>query len=241
MPILGNLSEFPLPEVLLLIGTRTGRLRLLDVPEFGVMDIDFSEGEVHAMHIGKTTLTESQSMTAKLSAVVQAQAGMFEFKIHRIDSVSRAQPLMVNELVISLVCYVDEQIARQNMPDSPHNWYMLEFPQPEIWIEPELHEFFLKARHYLVTGVHCDDLAEKLKLKVPEVHKSLTNLRLLGLIKMVDGAETVQISEIDMEEQVARKSNEFLRAARAVHELKKITGRILAPKKPLEGDAAAAA
>ena len=33
MPIVGNLSEFPLPEVLILIGLRTGRLRLLDVPE----------------------------------------------------------------------------------------------------------------------------------------------------------------------------------------------------------------
>ena len=77
MPIIGNLSEFPLPEVLLLIGVRTGRLRLLDVPEFGIMDFDFSNGEAQAMHLGSKTLTEAGEMIEKLSAVVQARASMF--------------------------------------------------------------------------------------------------------------------------------------------------------------------
>jgi len=62
MPILGDLSEFPLPEVLLLIGVRTGRLRLLDVPEFGIMDVDFSNGEVQSMHMGKKNFHRSERL-----------------------------------------------------------------------------------------------------------------------------------------------------------------------------------
>jgi hypothetical protein len=230
MPILGNLSEFPLPEVLLLIGARTGRLRLLDVPEFGVLDIDFFNGEVHSLHIGKQTLTEINDLIDKLSAVVQANGGMFEFKMHSVVPVKRPRPLTITQLVMSLVCHVDEQVARQQA--APHYWYVLETPEPEIWIEPELHAFFTAARPSLTTGVYRDQLAEKLKLNPELVHKNLTNLRLLGLIKMIDGAETVPLSGVNVQEKISRKTNDFIRASRATGEIQRITGRLPKIEKP---------
>ncbi len=230
MPILGNLSEFPLPEVLLLIGARTGRLRLLDVPEFGILEVDVFNGEVHALHIGDRTLTEIADLIEKLSAVVQAQGGMFEFKMHSVLPVARPRPLTIAQLVMSLVCHVDEQVARLHA--APHHWYMLETPQPEIWIEPELHEFFLAARPSLTTGAYRDELAEQLKLDTGVVHKNLTNLRLLGVIKLVDGAETVPLAGINVPEKISRKSNDFLRASRAAGEIQRITSRLPSIEKP---------
>jgi hypothetical protein len=223
MPILGNLSEFPLPEVLLLIGSRTGRLRLLDVPEFGIMDIDFSSGEVQALHLGNKTLTESNDMLAKLSAVVQAQGGMFEFQLHPVTSVSRDQPLLINQLVMSLVCYVDEQMARQKVTAPSGHQYILEDPEPEIWIEPELNVFFIAARPFLVNGIHLDDLAKRLHMEVSFIHIHLTNLRLLGLIKLIDEADVAEIAEMQVQEKISRKSNEFLRASRVANELQRIS------------------
>lgn len=223
MPILGNLSEFPLPEVLLLIGVRTGRLRLLDVPEFEIMDIDFSNGETHALHLGDKTFTEIGDIIDKFSAIVQAQAGMFEFKSQPVTPVARPKPLTVNELVLSLICYVDEQLARQRAAVSPHCWYMLEITQPDIWIEPDLHTFFLAAQSYLATGIHPDDLAERMNLDISFVRKNLTNLRLLGQVKMIDGAETVPLVDVNMQKEISRKSSEFLRASRTAGEMKKIS------------------
>jgi len=223
MPILGNLSEFPLPEVLLLIGSRTGRLRLLDVPEFGIMNIDFSCGEVHALHIGSTTLTESSDMLAKLSAVVQAQGGMFEFQLHPVTSVPRAQPLLINQLVMALVCYVDEQVAREQVTPPSQQHYILEDPEPEIWIEPELNVFFIAARPFLIDGIHLDDLAKRLQMDVSQIHIHLTNLRLLGLVKLIDASDTAEIAEMQVQEKISRKSNEFLRAARVANELQRIS------------------
>lgn len=231
MPILGNLSEFPLPEVLLLIGVRTGRLRLLDVPEFGVLEVDFFNGEVHSLHIGAKTLTEVPDLVDKLSSVVQAQGGMFEFRMHSVIPVARRQPLTTTQLVMSLVCHVDEQVARQKVSE-PHHWYILETPQPEIWIEPELNGFFLAARSFLTTGAYRDDLAERLGLDPSVVHKNLTNLRLLGLIKLVDGAATVPLAGIDVQEKISRKSNEYLRASRAAGEIHRVTGKLPSIKKP---------
>jgi hypothetical protein len=223
MPILGNLSEFPLPEVLLLIGSRTGRLRLLDVPEFGIMDIDFSSGEVQALHLGNKVLTESGDLLAKLSAVVQAQGGMFEFQLHPVTSVSRAQPLLINQLVMALVCYVDEQVARQQVKPRSGQQYILEDPEPEIWIEPELNVFFIAARPFLIDGIHLDDLAKRLQMEVSQLHIHLTNLRLLGLVKLIDETDVAEMAERDVQEKISRKSNEFLRAARAANELQKIS------------------
>jgi hypothetical protein len=230
MPILGNLSEFPLPEVLLLIGARTGRLRLLDVPEFGILEIDFFNGEVHSLHMGNRSLTEAVDMIEKLSAVIQAKGGMFEFRMHSVIPVSRPRPLTATQLVMSLVCHVDEQMARQQAV--PHHWYVLETPQPEIWIEPELHEFFVAAKPFLTKGAYRDDLAERLKLNPDVVHKNLTNLRLLGLIKLVDGASTVPLAGIEMQEKVSRKSNDFLRASRAAGQIQRITGNLPSIEKP---------
>jgi len=232
MPILGNLSEFPLPEVLLLIGSRTGRLRLLDVPEFGILDVDISEGEAQAMHMGAKTFTEVGEMIEKLSAVVQAAGGMFEFRLFPVIPVARSRPLMINQLVMSLVCYVDQQVARQRALASPHYWYVLEVTQPDIWIEPDLHSFFIRARSFLATGIHLSDLAERLDLDVSVVHQNLTNLRLLGQIKMVDGAETVPLADVNAQEKVSRKSIEFLRASRAASEIKKLSGKLPPAKNP---------
>jgi hypothetical protein len=226
MPIIGNLSEFPLPEVLLLIGVRTGRLRLLDVPEFGIMDVDLSNGEVQAMHLGSQRFTEAGDMIEKLSAVVQAQGGMFEFRVHPVTEVTRQRPLIVNQLVMSLVCHVDELVAQQQASASHNYWYTLESPRPEIWIEPELHSFFLAACSHLGAGIQLEELANRLQLELNITQQNLTNLRLLGLVKLIDGTDTVRLEGGNLQEQVSRKSNEFLRASRAVGEMKRISGKL---------------
>lgn len=234
MPIVGNLSEFPLPEVLLLIGARTGRLRLLDVPAFGVLELDCFNGQVHSMYLGEATFTEVHEMIEKLSPVVQTQTGMFEFRAHAVVPVHRAQPLFINQLVMSLVCHVDEQLARRKTADHGHQWYMLESPQPEIWIEPELHEFFLAAKPFLVHGTYRDVLAERLKLNSGIVHTHLTNLRLLGLIKLIDGVETVPLTK-ELKEKISRKSNDFLRASRAASEIHRVSGHLPRIQYPTRG------
>jgi hypothetical protein len=232
MPVVGNLSEFPLPEVLLLIGQRTGRLRLLDIPEFGMLEVDVFNGQAHSLYLGTKTFTEVSEMIEKLSSVVQAQTGMFEFRGQAVVPVVRAQPLFINQLVMSLVCHVDERMARQRATTTGHHWYMLQTPQPEIWIEPELHEFFLTAKPFLITGAYPDNLAERLKLDATTVHKNLTNLRLLGLVKLIDGVSTVPLARIDIEEKVSRKSSEFLKAARAASEIQRVTGNLPRIEKP---------
>jgi len=227
MPIVGNLSEFPLPEVLILIGLRTGRLRLLDIPEFGVLDIDISNGEVQAMHIGADRFTETLNMLDKLGAIVQAGSGMFEFRMTQVSLVVRAHSLTVHDLVMKLVCYVDEQTARLQMAPAANQRHRLVVPQPEIWVDPELNQFFHAARPFLTTGVTLADLAQQLQMEPRLVHKNLTHLRSLGLIDLNYGETSVRKEEeAERREEAARKKNALLRVTRMTDTIRKLSTRL---------------
>ena len=114
MPLVGNLTEFPLPEVLLLIGSRTGRLRLYDAPDIVSIEMDLSEGHAHGLHIGESFLTETSQIVAELSFLIETGEGMFEFLAQPIVSVRHDRSLPINELVMLLVLHVDEKLAKQN-------------------------------------------------------------------------------------------------------------------------------
>jgi hypothetical protein len=206
-----------------MIGCRTGTLRLYDVPEFGILDIDFSNGELQAMKLGNQIITDTDIVVAKLSEVVQSREGMFEYRMHAVDLVERSQPVLINRLVIALVYYVDEQLKKRTSL-SPEHWYMLGPTQSEIWMEPELKAFLQAAEPYLVPGVHAEELAQWLKVDLTKTLENLYSLLQLGLIKEVDNAEHARAAALL--EQIASKNSEFEMAVQ-VSDLIRRTGSLL--------------
>ena len=109
----GNLKQFPLPEVLLFLGPRTGRLRLYDVPKYAMMDLDLSQGQAHSLHLGGIQLTEMNEIVAELSVIVETGDGRFEFLDEQVASVPREQPLLINDLVMAMVVQVDQKLSQK--------------------------------------------------------------------------------------------------------------------------------
>ena len=226
MPIVGNLSEFPLPEVLLLIGARTGSLRLFEVPSYGMIAIDLSEGQAHALHLGSAHLTAPDAIVAELSVIVEAGAGMFEFRAQPVESVRQGQPLEISYLVMKLVLHVDEKLARQRTLMARDLFYRLETPVPDIWIDPILNEFFEKCRPHLAEGIQSEELATELGLDNDAVRLNLDHLRQVGIIKVLDGIEIEQNREAMLKEKISKKTSAFQLAAEA-SDLIKRTGKLL--------------
>ncbi len=226
MPLTGNLSEFPLPEVLLLIGSRTGRLRLYNAPDFHPMEIDLSEGQAHGLHIGATLLTVTRQIVAELSSLVETGDGMFEFSAQPIVSVARDEPLLVTELVMLLVLHVDEKLAKQNALLAPQLFYMLETAVPETGIQPELNLFYLQSRQLLAGGVRAEDLAEYLGLEEPLVKTSLDSLHQLGVVKLLETSDVETLRQMMLEQEISDKSSEFQMAVEA-SDLIRRTGKLL--------------
>jgi hypothetical protein len=215
MPIVGNLSEFPLPEVLLLIGSRTGCLRLYDIPTLADVEMDLSEGQAHALHIGETFATEPSHILAELSFIIESGDGMFEFTTQPIVSVRRAEALPINELVMLLVLHVDEKLAKQRALMSPELFYLLETPPPRMAIDSRLQLFFQQSRQLLSGGVRSEDLAEYLGLDVDTVATDLNALHHFGFVKLMETSDVETLRQTMLGEEISQKNDDYLFAAEA--------------------------
>ena len=212
MPIHGDLDDFPLPEVLLLIGTRTGCLRLYDVPDCGIMELHLSEGSAYALQLGGTYLMEDREIVTQLSVVIGTGAGLFEFYRQPLSPVRREIPLPLSQLVMYLVLYVDEVLAKQRALRAGDTIYAIQNPVPEIWIDPSLDLFFQQCQKLLGHGTTSTAIARSLGLEKDDVELNLTYLRQLGFVKLLD-AEAMR--GIKLEQDIAHKRNEFQLAAEA--------------------------
>ena len=226
MPLVGSLSEFPLPEVLLLIGSRTGRLRIYDVPDILPVEIDLSESQAHGLHIGDYFVTERTQIVAELSFMVETGEGMFEFSAQPVVSVPRDELLPINELVMLLVLHVDEKLAKQRALLAPQLFYMLETPPPETAIDPNLNLFYQQSRQLLAEGVRAEDLADYLGLEQGVVRLNLDKLHQLGFVKLLETSDVEILREMMLEQEISKKSNEFLLAVEA-SDLIRRSGKLL--------------
>jgi len=226
MPLVGNLSEFPLPEVLLLIGSKTGRLRIYGMPEFAPVELDLAEGQAHGLHVGDTSLTEPSEIVAELSFLVETGDGMFEFSVQPVVPIRRTQPLPISEFVMLLVLHVDEKLAKQRALLAPQLYYVLETLPPKTWIDPGLNQFYLESRRLLADGVRSEDLADYLGLEVKVVRLNLDNLHQLGFVKLLETSDVEALREAMFEQEISQKSNEFQLAVEA-SDLIRRSGKLL--------------
>jgi len=215
MPLVGSLTEFPLPEVLLLLGCRTGRLRIYDVPEFFPVEMDLSEGHAHGLHIGDIFVTEPTQIISELSFMVESGDGMFEFSAQPVASVQRDEPLPLNELVMSLVLHVDEKLARRQALLAPQLFYILETPPPKTLIDPDLNQFYQQSRQLLAEGIRSEDLAEYLGMEAEIVGQNLDNLKQLGFVKLLETSDVETLRETQIKQNVSQKRHQYQLAVEA--------------------------
>jgi hypothetical protein len=226
MPLSGDLAEFPLPEVLLLIGSRTGRLRLFDAEEFVPMEIDLSAGFAHGLHIGSTLLLELRQIVAELSFAIETGSGRFEFTSQPIVTVTRDQPLAINELVMQLVLRVDEKLAKHRAVLAPELFYVLVAPVPASELEGDLKSFFLQSRYLLSGGVRSQDLSEYLGIDDEVTRLNLYHLHQLGLVRLIETTDVEALRESMVEQEITEKREDYQLAAEASDIIRR-SGRLL--------------
>ncbi len=226
MPIVGNLSEFPLPEVLLLIGSRTGCLRLYGSDEFTDVEIDLSDGSAHFLRIGQNLVSGREQIVAELSFIIETGEGMFEFYAQSIIPPNSEEALPTNELVMSLVLKVDEKLARRQAVLAPELFYILTTPAPDVLLDSGMRLFFHQSHHLLAGGVRAEDLAEYLGLSNDTVKLNLYNLHEAGLLKLVETTDVATLRKTMLSEEITQKNNDYQLAAEA-SELIRRSGKLL--------------
>ena len=215
MPLSGDLAEFPLPEVLLFIGSRTGRLRLCDAQEFVPIEIDLSEGHAHGLHIGEKMLIEQGQIVAELSYAIETGSGRFEFTSQPIVTVTRERPLAINELVMQLVLRVDEKLAKHRAVLAPELFYVLVAPMPTSELTGNLKLFYLQSRQLLSGGVRSQDLSEYLGIDEELTRLQLYQLHQLGMVRLIETTDVETLRETMLEQEISEKSQDYQLAAEA--------------------------
>jgi hypothetical protein len=207
MAISGNLSDFPLPEILLLIGRRTGRLRLFNAEEYLPMELDLSEGCAHGLHLNGNVIVEPPQIVAELAYAIETGEGTFEFTPQPVETVARLHPLALTDLALQVVMYVDESQAKHRAVLDPELFYVLVPSRPAGDLRGELKRFFQQSRHLLSGGVRSEDLAEYLGVDEAMARLQLFHLHQLGLVRLVEttDAEDLRRSLIegDLAEELA--------------------------------------
>jgi hypothetical protein len=226
MALVGNLTEFPLPEVMLLIGSRTGRLRVFNVTGLAPITIDLSQGNAHGLHIDKHFITDPEQIVSELSYMVETGEGQFEFTPQPIVSVRRDEPLPISELVMLLVLHVDEKLAKQRALLAPQLFYLLESPCRQPDLDSSLNLFFQQSRQLLSGGVRAEDLAEYLGLDEKMVRENLDQLHQFGIVKLMETSDVETLRAMMVQKEISNKSNEFQLAVEA-SELIRRSGKLL--------------
>lgn len=183
MPILGNLAEFPLPEVLHFIGGRTGRMKLLDVPGADHMELDTHAGLLYALQSGHEALEDVDAVIQKLSIVLQAERGMFEFSLLDETQIRVGLTIPLQSLAMELAFNVDKMNHDSRRLTHPHSRFVL-LQEPQIWLDHDLRQFYHYAREMIQNQATLAEIADFLGTEARIAASHLSKLRMLGFVDL---------------------------------------------------------
>lgn len=188
MAIFGDLLELQLPELLNLVGRRTGKLELLEVGKFKRVELHISTQCLKGIVIGDELLDDALLVRDKLASVMNETSGTFEF--HKVPEIALRGSLSISipQLLLSIASTIDEIDAYRKSFSHPNTIYKCLTPC-EVWLDEDLYLFFEKAQPYLNSGVDAQVLANKLDLSLDQIQLYLYKLRSVGKVSPIRAFE----------------------------------------------------
>ena len=183
MPVIGNLAEFPLPEVLHFIGSRTGRMKLLDVPGTEYMELDIATGYLCGLHTSGVPVEDPDRVLTHLSHALQASRGMFEFTILEPQYIRGSLQLPLQSLAMEMAYTVDQMNHETQKLFQPTSRFTL-LQDPQVWLELELRQFFHYAREMIYGQATLHEIADYLGMEEHVTASHLSKLRALGIVDL---------------------------------------------------------
>lgn len=192
MALFGNLEDFPLVELLSLIGSsqKTGVLELM-IPSRQNIYISFARGRIQGVTEGRRALDPFEGRFL-LMEIVNVRNGAFEF---HLMPVGIGYDWCVEGFLMLVASVEDEMEAyRNNLPDVRTHFSLRGNLKENILDEPLL-SFWRKARVYLERPISVRELAKVLHIPEEHVGYYLHKMRLLGLVEVRRAVFTERISE----------------------------------------------
>ncbi len=181
MAIFGTLEEMPLPELLTMLGKRTGKLKLTKLPQQQNYDLYLDKAKLKALHINGQGLANNLLVHEAIIKLLGFEQGIFEFQRLTQGQLEQSLDIAIDKLLLQTATEIDEiEAHRERFPDPKTRFKSS--GQVDIWIDNDLYTFWQSCSSLLNKGCSTEDIAQHLSLDMELVQLNLYKLRSLGKI-----------------------------------------------------------
>ena len=170
----------PAPEVLTILGRRTGKL-LLDLPNRDPYELHLHEATLWSLYVGGVPQTEVSMVLQHLSVLNRAREGRFEFVNTSSAALDHQLDLSRQELLARDAGGDDggdEALATTAMPDKGTRFRLK--PGSSEHVPENLQSFLASAQTFLTQGSSAEEVAQALGMSVLRTQIYFQRLRVLG-------------------------------------------------------------
>lgn len=184
MAIFGSLDELPIPEILSMLGQRSGHLKVWDLPDDKRCDLYIDKGRLKALRVNGRKVQEVFEVREEMVSLLSTKRGSFEFDRCAPEALQQGLNASIQQLLLSAATAIDEIAAyRNNFADPRTRFQML--TSFDTWTDQELAHFWERAESTLIEGASAQELADMLAINLEQVQLILYKLRSLGVIEPV--------------------------------------------------------
>ncbi len=181
MPFSGNLKELPFPEVLRLLGDRTGTLRIVDKNAGYRFSFLFSGGKLVSASDADQPILDTLELHSVIQRLSENEWASFAFEENRAGELSGHWTIPIEQILLSSLAAVrSPERFSAYLPHPGARFRAAAETTP--WLAGDLLAFWVTAERLLRSGSSANEIANTLLMPLPQVLLELFKLRLAGVI-----------------------------------------------------------
>lgn len=188
MAIFGNLADLPLPEVLMMIGNKSGCLLLWNLPSGKEYEFHVAESCIRGLLRNGETVADILLIRDLMLEVINCNSGEFEFQKRSIYDLKEDFHISIEHILLNTATVVDEINAYKEF--FPHEKTLFKASGPlDVWLDGDLYNFWERSATLLAEGCSAEELAKILGFSLDKVQLNLYKLRSVGKIEPMRAME----------------------------------------------------
>lgn len=197
MAVFGNFADFPFPELLSLVGGRTGKILIRNNSADRQYEWHLHSATICGVLLNSEPLDDVLQVRGCMLDLIEDSSSAFEFHRHSYEELLHYFNLPTEHLVLSTAAAMDELSAyRKFFPNE--QTYFQGNGQIDGWLDEQLLSFWERSSNFFIKGCNARELAENLHLNIEQVQLSLYKLRSAGKITPLRLYEGQSLSERPM-------------------------------------------
>ena len=179
MAIFGTLADLPFPELMVLVGQRTGKLFISNPKTKKKFEWHLHEATICGLMVNQKMMDDVMQIRGCMIELIEDTESHFEFQKHDFRELQHYFRLRTEQLILSTAAAMDElQEFRRFF--SHEVTYFQASGKMDIWLDEHLASFWERSSVYLERGCNAVILAEALSLNLDQVQLNLYKLRSVG-------------------------------------------------------------